>query len=73
MERLGITGSYSTSFRCFDGSYALINGADLTLEYEYGLSVSEVRMTLSRLIFYSYVQLSDAQFSNLTSLITASE
>ena len=38
--------SYTTSFQCFDGSYALIGGADLTLKYQYGLSYDKVRITL---------------------------
>ena len=42
---LEITASYTTSFRCFDGSYALIGGADLTLEYDYGYSYTEVKIT----------------------------
>ena len=35
--------SYTTPFRCLNGSYALIRGADLTLEYDYGYNYSKVR------------------------------
>ena len=42
-----MTCSYTTSFHCFDGSYALIEGADLTLEYDFGHSNNDVRITLS--------------------------
>ena len=41
-----LRASYKTPFECFDGSYALISGADLTLEYDYGYQYSEVRMIL---------------------------
>ena len=43
--QLEIRASYTTPFLCFDGSYALIGGADLTLEYDYGFHYSEVRMS----------------------------
>ena len=53
---LEIVASYTTSFRCFDGSYALVSGADLTLEYDYGYRQFQVRMPpLSTSIFYSYL------------------
>ena len=42
--------SYTTSFQCSDGSYVLISGDNLTLEYDYGYSYSQVRMTLSIII-----------------------
>ena len=43
---LEINATYTTSFQCQDGSYALISGADLTLKYDYGHSVKHVRITL---------------------------
>ena len=51
VHQLEITGSYTTSFECLDGSYALISGDNLTLEYNYGYTYTEVRMTLSKNIF----------------------
>ena len=44
--QLEIRGSYTTTFQCSNGSYALIGGADLTLEYDYGYSYSQVRVAL---------------------------
>ena len=52
-----ITASYTTPFKCSDGSYALISGTNLTIEYNYGHSRSEVRMTLSTDISPNYIEL----------------
>ena len=50
VSSLEINGSYTTSFQCADGGYALIRGDNLTLEYNYGHNQSEVSMTLSTII-----------------------
>ena len=49
--QLKITTSYRTSSQCSDGSYALIGGANLTLEYNYGHNYSRVRRTLPTILF----------------------
>ena len=43
-SQLEITASYTTSFRCTNGSYALISGDNLTLKFDYGYNVSQVRI-----------------------------
>ena len=54
-----ITASYTTPFKCVDGSYALINGTNLTIEYNYGHNFSEVRIILSTIISPNYIDLLD--------------
>ena len=53
-----IKASYKTSFQCHNGTFALIGGADLTLEYDYGYNYSKVRVTLPIIISHNYIQLS---------------
>ena len=50
VHQLKINASYTTSFQCFDGSYALISGDTLTLEYDFGFSYKDVSMRLSNII-----------------------
>ena len=47
VHQLEMEGLYTTSFLCFDGSYALISGANLTLQYDYRHNQLQVRMILS--------------------------
>ena len=53
VHQLEMTASYETSFRCSDGSYALISGDNLTLVYDYGYKYSQVRMTLTAILCYA--------------------
>ena len=52
VHQLEMAASYTTSDRCHNGSYALIGGATLTLEYDYGYSNHDVRMALSTVIIH---------------------
>ena len=45
-SQLEMKASYTTSFKCSDGSYALFRGDNLTLVFEYGYSFSEVIILL---------------------------
>ena len=47
VHQLEITTSYTTPYQCSNGSYALISGTNLTLEYDYKHHYSKVRMTWS--------------------------
>ena len=53
-SQLEITASYTTSFRCTNGSYALISGDNLSLKYDYGCNISQVRIILLIIIFHIF-------------------
>ena len=55
VHQLEIKGSYTTSYQCSDGSYALITGADLTLEYDYGYTYNQVRISYCTSILFSNI------------------
>ena len=53
VQMLQMNMSYTTPFRCTNGSYALISGKKFTFEFNYGHRFSEVRMTLAIVQSYS--------------------
>ena len=62
---LNFTSSYTTSFPCDDGSYALIEGANMTLEYDFGFSHYKVRKRLSTIISQLSINIFFNMFANV--------